>query len=178
MSPELQRAWDAAASAFREFVLALRSGERIATGVPASGGARCQLDPAEWVRAGLFFDVQNGDLIEQRDGRWTLRWSTLALSAAPRAAKKPRQQQQRRGPSHNWQGVWLYAKTLRANDQWDWVHVPRDKKQPLPAVHKLVEDKIKDWFASRGGVPDISDIRRNIVVPLYAGRQTWGKRRR
>ena len=54
----------------------------------------------------------------------------------------------------------------------------RDKKQPLPAVHKTVEDKIKQWFASRGSVPDIGDIRRNIVVPLYAGRRTRGKRKR
>ena len=43
---------------------------------------------------------------------------------------------------------------------------------------KVVEDKIKQWFASRGSVPDIGDIRRNIVVPLYAGRRTRGKRKR
>jgi hypothetical protein len=68
--------------------------------------------------------------------------------------------------------------TLRAENRWDWEEHRRDKKQPLPALHKAVEEKIQQWFAARGNVPDISDIRRNIIVPLYAGKRTRERRKR
>ena len=114
----------------------------------------------------------NGDLIDVRYGNH-VRWSNINL----RAAKQPRQKKIR-GHGHDWAGAWAYALTLRADDQWDWKKYRRDEKQPLPSVHKVVEDKIKQWFASRGSVPDIGDIRRNIVVPLYAGKRTRGRRKR
>ena len=115
---------------------------------------------------GLILDVRNGDLfegtgssmcgVEQRrvdEGRntWHLRWSSITL----RAVKQPRQKKTR-GHGHDWEGAWAYALTLRADDQWDWKKYRRDEKQPLPSVHKVVEDKIKNWFEAKGNVPNIS----------------------
>jgi hypothetical protein len=104
---------------------------------------------------------------------------TAANFAMPKS-QKGRGQQQKRGHGYDWDRCWAYALTLRAEDAWDWTEHQRDKKQPLPAVRKVVEDKIKDWFRrTHGGrVPDISDIRQNITIPLYAGRRTRGKRKR
>ena len=173
MSPAMQRAWDAALVAWRVFINKLVNDELIAGGEHAVTGIRSAIDPAEWTRAGLVLEVRDGDLYEVRHGRRTLRWSRITL----RAAKQP-QQRKARGHGYDWEGAWAYGLTLRVEDQWDWTKVRRDKKQLLPAVRKYVEDKIKDWFAAKGSVPDISDIRRNIIIPLYAGRRTRGKRKR
>jgi hypothetical protein len=185
----MQLAWDAAVAAFKEFIKAIRNGELIANGVHPATGERRDLDPAEWTREGLILDVRNGDLFEGHyiervrpsskgksiEGRntWHLRWSTITL----RAAKQPRQKKAR-GHSYDWVGAWAYALTLRADDQWDWGQVGRDKNQPLPARHRTVEKKIEEWFAARGNLPDISDIRQNITIPLYGGRRRRGKRKR
>ena len=124
-------------------------------------------------------DVRNGDLhevhdlIEERPGKQTVRWTSITL----RAAKRPRQKKGR-WHGYDWDGAWAYALTLRAEDQWDWTQDRRHKKQPLPAVRNIVEKKIQQWFAARGSVPDLGDIRRNITGPLYAGRRTRGKRKR
>jgi hypothetical protein len=168
----LRDAWNAAVAAFKEFKKALVNGELIANGVYEATGVRSDLHPAEWTRAGLILDVHDGDLYEVRHGKH-LRWSAITL----RAAKQPRQKK-RRGHGYDWEEAWAYAKTLRAEDEWDWKKYQRDKKQPLPMIHKAVEDKIKEWFAARGNVPDIGDIRRNITIPLYKGRRTRGKRKR
>jgi hypothetical protein len=173
ISPISLQAWNAAFVAFLVFIDALAFGRLIATGVNPNTGVRCEIDPAEWTRTGLILDVRNGDLIEVGQGKRTVRWSAITL----RAVKQPRQKKER-SHGYDWDGVWTYALTLGAEDQWDWKQVARDKNQPLPAVHKLVEDKIKAWFAARGGVPDIGDIRRNITIPLYKGRRTRGKRKR
>jgi hypothetical protein len=173
VSLPLQYAWEAAVAAFEEFIKALKNGELIASGTHPATGFRRELDPAEWKRTDLILDVRNGDLIEST---WTTRrvlWSAITL----RAAKQPRQKKAR-GHGYDWEGAWAYALTLRAEDQWDWTQHRRHKKQPLPAVRKIVEDKIKEWFAARGSVPNIGDIRRNITIPLYAGRRTRGKRKR
>jgi len=166
----MRQAWNAAITAFTKLIADLVKGELIAIGVhPAIG--RSVLDPAEWTRGDQILDVCNGVLIDRRSSR--VRWSAIAL----RAAKRPRQKKGR-GHGYDWEGAWAYAKTLRAEDQWDWKEHRRHKKQPLPAVRKTVEDKIKEWFGERGSVPDIGDIRRNITIPLYAGRRTRGKRKR
>ena len=102
-----------------------------------------------------------------------MRWTAITL----RATKQPRQKKAR-GHGYDWDGAWAYATTLRAEDQWNWTQHRRDKKQPLPAVRKTVEDKIKQWFAAKGSAPNMSDIRQNITIPLYAGRRTRGKRKR
>ena len=177
MSPAMQQAWDAVVAAWRTFIAELASGELIASGVHPASGVRSEIDPAEWTRTGLVLDVRNGDLIEgfygRPAGQHTVRWSTITL----RAAKQPRQKKAR-GHGYDWEAAWTYAKSLRAEDQWDWKKYQRDQKQPLPAVRKVVEDKIVEWFKARGSVPDIGDIRRNITIPLYAGRRTRGKRKR
>ena len=171
VSLPMQLAWNAAVVAFKEFIKALAKGELIASGMPPATGVRCDLEPAEWTRSDLILDVINGDLI---DGRYSsVRWSNIKL----REAKQPRQKKER-WHGYDWDGAWAYALTLRAEDQWDWKKHLRDKKQPLPAVRKIVEDKIVDWFKARGSVPDIRDIRRNITIPLYKGRRTRGKRKR
>ena len=187
VSPPMQRALDAAVVAFKGFIEALRTGELVANGMYPATGVRDDLNPVEWRREGLILNVFNGDLYEghldvRRNGDLQevhhvkhLRWSGITL----RAAKQPRQKKGR-GHGYDWEGAWTYATALRAEDQWDWTQHRRDKKQPLPAVRKVVEDRIKDWFrrTHRGRVPDISDIRQNITIPLYAGRRTRGKRTR
>jgi len=100
-----------------------------------------------------------------------------ANSAMPKSQERSGPQQ-KRGHGYDWDGCWAYALTLRAVDAWDWRKHRRDKKQPLPAVHKTVEDKIVQWFEARGNVPHMIDIRQNITIPLYAGRRTRGKRKR
>jgi len=172
VSVPMQRAWNAAVAAFKEFIKALANGELIANGLHPVSGVRSDLDPAEWTCAGLTLDVRNGVLYEESGGKHVL-WSAITL----RAAKQPRQKKER-GHGYDWEGAWAYALTLRAEDQWDWKKYQRDQKQPLPAVRKVVEDKIVEWFKARGSVPDIGDIRRNITIPLYAGRRTRGKRKR
>ena len=177
LSPPMQHAWDTAVAKWKAFIAALANGELIANGVHPGTGVRSELHPTEWARTGLVLDVRNGDLLEggysSPIGKHTVRWSAIAL----RAAKQPRQKKTR-GHGYDWEGAWAYATSLRAENQWNWDEHRRDKKQPLPAVHKTVEDKIKQWFALGGIVPDIGDIRRNIVVPLYAGKRTRGRRKR
>jgi hypothetical protein len=190
ISLHMQLAWDAAVAAFKkDFKKALVNGELIASGVHPTTGARQDLDRAEWTREGLILDVRDGDLFEggfikhvRRSSsgdlvEWHyikhLRWSTITL----RAAKQPRQNKAR-WHGYDWDGAWAYALTLRAEDQWDWTKDPRDKKQPLPALHRTVEEMIEQWFAARGSIPVIEDIRRNIVAPLYAGKHTRRRRKR
>jgi hypothetical protein len=173
ISPPMQLAWDAAVAAFKEFIKALVNAELIANGVHPTTGVPHDLNPAEWAREGLILDVRNGDLIEVGQGKRTVRWSAITLLAA----KQPRQKKTR-GHGHDWGGAWAYALTLRADDQRDWKKYRRDEKQPLPSVHKVVEDKIKNWFEAKGNVPNIRDIRQNVIIPLYAGRRTRNKRKR
>jgi hypothetical protein len=176
----MQDAWNAAIAAFTDLIADIINGEWIANGVHPPTGLRRDLDRAELMRTHLVLDVRNGDLFERKDygsearhRKLRLRWTAITL----RAVKQP-QQKGARGHGHDWPGAWDYALTLRAEDQWDWTQIRRHKKQPLPAVRKIVEQKIVDWFAARGNVPHMSDIRRNITKPLYAGRLTRGKRKR
>ena len=175
----MQHAWDAAVAEWKGFIAELVNGELIGSGVHPATGVRHDLDPAEWTRTDRILHVRNGDLhevhdlIEERPGKQTVRWTSITL----RAAKRPRQKKGR-WHGYDWDGAWAYALTLRAEDQWDWTQDRRHKKQPLPAVRNIVEKKIQQWFAARGSVPDLGDIRRNITGPLYAGRRTRGKRKR
>jgi hypothetical protein len=168
----MQHAWDAAVVAFKEFINAIINGELIASGMPPATGVRCDLEPSEWTRSDQVLDVLNGDLIDVRYGNH-VRWSNINL----RAAKQPRQKKAR-WHGYDWDGAWAYALTLRAENQWDWTKHRRDKKQPLPALHRTVEEMIERWFAARGSIPAIEDIRRNIVAPLYAGKHTRPRRKR
>jgi len=102
-----------------------------------------------------------------------VRLSDITLRAA-----KPSRPNKARWHGYDWDGAWAYALTLRAENQWDWTKHPRDKKQPLPALHRTVEEMIERWFEARGSIPVIEDIRRNIVAPLYAGKHTRPRRKR
>ena len=59
------------------------------------------------------------------------------------------------------------------------MHIRGTRSNPCQGSQD-VEKKIAEWFAAKRQlrVPHISDIRRNIVIPLYAGRRTRGKRKR
>ena len=179
VSLSMQHAWNAAVAAFKDFIKALKNGELIANGMFPATGVRYDLDPAEWTREWLILNVRNGDLIDVdgsfdlRFGKKTVRWSAITL----RAAKQPRQTKAR-WHGYDWDGAWAYALTLRAENQWDWTKHLRDKKQPLPALHRTVEEMIERWFAAHGRIPAIEDIRRNIVAPLYAGKHTRRRRKR
>lgn len=87
VSLPMQHAWDAAVVAFAEFIAELINGKLIGSGVPPAMGLRCEIDPAEWARTGLILDVRNGNLIEVRDGRRTVRWSAIVVRAAIQAKK-------------------------------------------------------------------------------------------
>jgi hypothetical protein len=82
ISLPMQHAWDAAVAAFEDFIAALIDGELVARGVYPATGIRSEVDPAEWRRTGLILDVRNGDLIEVRDGKRTMRWSAIVVLAA------------------------------------------------------------------------------------------------
>jgi len=87
VSLPMQHAWDAAVVAFAEFIAEFINGKLIGSGVPPAMGLRCEIDPAEWARTGLILDVRNGDLIEVRDGKRTVRWSAIVVRAAIQAKK-------------------------------------------------------------------------------------------
>jgi hypothetical protein len=183
VSLPMQHAWNEAVAAFAEFIGALVTGELIASGVHPATGARSEIHPAEWARTGLVLDVRNGDLIEgwygRPSGKHTVRWSAITL----RVAKQTRQNKgsaptKGRWHGYDWDGAWAHALTLRAEDKWDWAQHTRDKKQPLPALRKSIEERIEQWFKERGNSPDKGDIRRNITTPLYAGKHRRIKRKR
>ena len=82
ISLPMQHAWNAAVAAFAEFIAALVNGELIANGVYLASGVRCEIEPAEWTRSGLILDVRDGDLIEGRHGKFTVRWSAIVVRGA------------------------------------------------------------------------------------------------
>src|SRR5262245_66553296 len=81
VSPPMQRAWNAAVAAFKEFIKALANGELIANGRHPVSGVRSDLDPAEWTCAGLTLDVRNGVLYEERNGT-QVQWWDIAMRVA------------------------------------------------------------------------------------------------
>jgi hypothetical protein len=82
VSLPMQHAWDAAVAAFADFIAAFVNGELTATGMHLATGVRSEIEPTEWARTGLILDVRNGDLIEVRNGKRTVRWSAIVVQAA------------------------------------------------------------------------------------------------
>jgi hypothetical protein len=82
VSLPMQHAWDAAVEAFADFIAAFVNGELIATGMHLATGVRSKIEPIEWARTGLILDVRNGDLIEVRHGKRTVRWSAIIVQEA------------------------------------------------------------------------------------------------
>ena len=147
VSLPMQHAWDAAVVAFAEFIAELINGERIASGVNPVTGVRSDLDPAEWARAGLILDVRNGDLIEVRCGKRTVRWSAIVLRAAIQAKKLGR---------IDWDAEW--------NED-----VARRSKRQLPNEKDYIGE-LETRITERYGVKTVDggDLRR-FKAALYRG---------
>jgi hypothetical protein len=150
LAPGLQSAWDAAVDGFRAFVAELRSGAWSATGMPAGGGPRGPLDPADWAGPGLLLDVRNGDLLEWRDGRRTVRWRAIAVAQGATT-------------NHN--------KPALGQIDWDdwWQHeVDRRDRNTLP-FEKLYLRQAPEMIQDRYGVKSVSEELRRLKVALYRG---------
>ena len=183
VSLPMQHAWDAAVAAWRSSSLQLANGELIAEGMNPISGIRREIDHSEWSRTDLVLDVRNGDLIEgyygRPTGKHTVRWSAITLQPAKQTPlQKDCTGTKVRGHGYDREGAWAYANKPASEGPVGLEAARRDTKQPLPVRRKIVEDKIKQWFAAGGSTPDMSDIRQNITIPLYAGRRTRGKRKR
>ena len=151
MSPAMARAWDAAVTAWKEFVGALRNGELMAVARHPATGERHELDPAEWSRTGLVLDVRNGDLLEEERNKRELteRWLSIMLSPAePKGEIKP--------------GV------IDWNDWWQH-EVGRRKRRELPPEKSYHSDATA-LIKKRYGVTHVptSGLRR-LKAALYRG---------
>jgi hypothetical protein len=162
ISPTSLQAWNVAFVAFLRFNNALVFGELIASGVHPNTGARCEIDPAEWMRTGLILDVRNGDLIEVGQGKRTVRWSAITL----RAVTKRRSPTAKRGRSLvDWHLLMTYGVLHREADS-------------LPFKHGSFTAKLNDLAKLLFRVePDAADLRR-LTADIYAGRRTRRKRKR
>jgi hypothetical protein len=147
ISPAMRAAWDAAVAAFEEFKKALVNGEQIANGEHQATGVRRDLDPAEWARTGLILDVRDGDLIEVRNGKRTVRWSAIVVRAAI---------QQLKLGAIDWDAEWNEDVARREKDE-----LPNEK-----AYVRELETRIK----GRYGVTSVDggDLRR-FKAALYRG---------
>jgi hypothetical protein len=147
-------AWTAAAHAFQEFIQELRTGKQTATGVPASGGLRCPLDPAEWLRAGLLLDVRNGDLIEQQQRRQTERWTAITL---------------------------IVVSVAQGRIDWDdwWDHECDRRARGLLPLKKHYFEEAEQLIKNRYDVKSVpaSELRR-LRAALYRGHQQRPRRKR
>jgi hypothetical protein len=147
ISPAMRAAWDAAVAAWRAFIDRLVNGELIASGVYQASGIRSEIDPAEWGRTGLILDVRDGDLIEVRNGKRTVRWSAIVVRAAI---------QQLKLGAIDWDAEWNEDVARREKDQ-----LPNEK-----AYVRELETRIK----GRYGVTSVDggDLRR-FKAALYRG---------
>jgi hypothetical protein len=147
VSVPMQRAWNAAVAAFKEFIKALANGELIAKGAYPATGVRHDLDPAEWTREGLILDVRNGNLYEMHNGKH-VRWSAITLRAPV-----PEPQLRKRIDREDW---WKHEIARRQQDS-----LP-NKKDYLREAEALIKE--------RYGVTAVppSELRR-IKAALYRG---------
>jgi hypothetical protein len=147
ISPAMRAAWDAAVAAWRAFIGRLVSGELTASGVYQASDVRSEIDPAEWARTGLILDVRDGDLIEVRNGKRTVRWSAIVVRAAI---------QQLKLGAIDWDAEWNEDVARREKDQ-----LPNEK-----AYVRELETRIK----GRYGVTSVDggDLRR-FKAALYRG---------
>ncbi len=162
ISPISLQAWNAAFVAFLRFIGALAFGELIASGVNPNTGARCKIDPVEWMRTGLILDVRNGDLIEVSQGKRTVRWSAITL----RAVTKRSSPTAKRGPSLvDWDLLMTYGVLLR-------------EAGCLPSKHASLTANLKALAKLLFRVDaDEADLRR-LTRDIYAGRRKRRKRKR
>jgi hypothetical protein len=159
ISPISLQAWNAAFVAFLGFIDALAFGELIASGVNPNTGARCKIDPVEWMRTGLILDVRNGDLIEVSQGKGIVRWSAITLRAVTKRTAK-------RGQSLvDWDLLMTYGVLVR-------------EAGCLPSKHASLTAKLKALAKLLFRVnADEADLRR-LTGDIYAGRRKRRKRKR
>jgi hypothetical protein len=162
ISPISLQAWNAAFVAFLGFIDALAFGELIASGVNPNTGARCKIDPVEWMRTGLILDVRNGDLIEVSQGKRIVRWSAITL----RAVTKRSSPTAKRGQSLvDWDLLMTYGVLVR-------------EAGCLPSKHASFTAKLKALAKLLFRVDaDEGDLRR-LTGDIYAGRRKRRKRKR
>jgi hypothetical protein len=146
----MQHAWDAAVTAWREFIAELANGEMIAEGMNPISGIRTEIGPFEWSRTHLMLHVRNGDLIDgygRPIGKETVRWSAIAFPSAIQVQKLGRV---------DWDAEWNEDAARRDQGQ-----LPV-KKGYLPELEKRIED--------RYGVKKVDggDLRR-FKAALYRG---------
>jgi len=155
VSLPMQHAWNAAFVAFVVSINALVRGELIASGVHPSTGVRCEIDPAEWTRAGLILDVRNGDLIEAG----CVRWSAITLRAAePVRTAAPERELGR----IDW-------------DDW-WKHEEARKQQGLLPNKKAYLAEAEQLIKERYGVTVSPTELRRFRAALYRGDSQRPKR--
>ena len=180
VSLPMQHAWNAAFVAFVVFINALVRGELIASGVHPTTGVRCEIDPAEWTRAGLILDVRNGDLIEAG----CVRWSAITLRAAePVGAAEPVPAADPVGaaePAPAAEPVRTAAPERELGridwDDW-WKHEEARKQQGLLPDKKAYFREAEALIKERYGVNHVppSELRR-ISAALYRGDSKRPKR--
>jgi hypothetical protein len=165
MSPAMQKAWDAAVTAWRKFIAELANGEMIANGMNPISGIRTEIGPFEWSRTDLVLDVRNGDLIEGYYGRpigkHTVRWSAIVLRPAePMRAAIP----ERKLGRIDWDDWWE-----REIARWQQGLLP-NKKDYLREAEPLIKE--------RYGVTTVppSELRR-IKAAVYRGDSKRPKRK-
>ena len=156
VSLPMQHAWDAAVAAFEGFIAELVNGELIAVGMYPATGIRCEIDPAEWTRSGLILDVRNGDLIEVRQGKRTVRWSAIVVHAAF--------QQQKLG-TIDWDAEWNEDMARRERGQ-----LPNKR-----GYLRELETRIKELYGVT--TTPATELRR-IKAALYRGDSERPKRQR
>jgi hypothetical protein len=147
VSLPMQHAWDAAVVAWAGFIAELVNGGLIASGVHSASGVRSEIHPGEWTRTGLILDVRDGNLIEVRDGKRTVRWSAIVVWEAVQAQKLGR---------IDWDAEWNEDVARRQQGQ-----LPNKK-----AYIRQVETRIKERY----GVTNVDggDLRR-FKAALYRG---------
>jgi hypothetical protein len=156
ISVPMQQAWNAVFVAFLGFIDALAFGELIASGVNPNTGARCEIDPVEWMPTGLILDVRNGDLIEVGQGKRTVRWSAITLRAATPERKLGR---------IDW-------------DDW-WQHEIARREQGLLPNKKDYLRVTEPLIMARYGVTTVAPTElRRIKAALYRGDLERPKRTR
>jgi hypothetical protein len=155
VSLPMQHAWDAAVAAWKGFIAALVNGELIASGVHPATGLRCDLHPAEWTRTDLILDVRNGDLIEERNYKRTVRWSAIVVQAAI---------QQPKLGAIDWDAEWNEDVARREKGQ-----LPNEK-----AYVRELETRIKERYGVKN--VDGGDLRR-FKADLYRGKPVRPRKR-
>jgi hypothetical protein len=147
VSLPMQHAWDAAVAAWADFIAELVNGELIASGVYFATGDCREIIHAEWRRTGLILDVRNGDLIETRHGKHTVRWSAIVVRAAI---------QQPKLGAIDWDAEWNEDVARREKGQ-----LPNEK-----AYVRELETRIKGRYSVTS--VDGGDLRR-FKAALYRG---------